>query len=762
MRVLHVGLETTATRSGGLNRYFEDLVRAERRVGTDAVGVLLGDPDAAPDGVFLVAARPSDSQRARARGIDEAVRALGVPELADLHFAGTAAYPALFGALRRVPTVVHFQGPWAQESRHLGAPALNAAAKRVVERAVYRRADRIVALSGAFARVLTERYGIAPWSIVVLAPGVDLERFSPGDRSTAREDLGVDAARVVLCVRRLIPRMGIDVLLDAWSRRGASGDVLAVVGEGSERAALEHRARDLGLGATVRFCGHVTDDELVRWYRAADLTVVPSVALEGFGLVVLESAACGTPVVGTDAAGLAEALALVGCADPVPAGDADALRAAMDEQLAATDSSVPVRLRAAASAYGWDRVAARHVALYEQVLHGTSPRRVVVLDHTALLSGGELAIARAVVGLGGAATVHVVLATDGPLRERLERSGATVEVLALAEPARSLPRGAVRAGGVPLRSVASTLRYVLRLRRRLRELRPDVVHTNSLKAGLYGSLAARLAGVPCVWHVRDQIDSPYLPASAVRLVRLATRVLPDVVVANSASTLATIRAREGRVVPSPLDPAIHAGEHEAGADGTLRCTVLGRLAPWKGQDVALRAFARAFPEGGASLRVVGAAMFGEDDYASSLEELADELGIRSRVRFDGFVDDVAGVLRATDVLVHCSTLPEPFGQVVLEGMRAGCAVVVADRGGPAEVVTDGIDGMLYPMGSVEDLAACLRHLADDPALRSRLGLGGVATSSAYTPEALAPRLLAAWDDAVAHRGGRRARGARRG
>jgi glycosyltransferase involved in cell wall biosynthesis len=761
MRVLHVGLETTGSRSGGLNRYFEDLVRAQRRGGTDAVGVLLGDPDGDPDEAFCVAARPADSQLARARGIDAAIRALGVPELADLHFAGTAAYTAVFGALRKVPKVVHFQGPWAEESSHLGAPPWNAMAKRAVERAVYRRADRIVALSGAFARVLTERYGVAPWTIEVLAPGVDLERFSPGDRSTAREALGVDAERVVLCVRRLVPRMGIDVLLDAWARREGSGDLLAVVGEGPERSGLEARARALGIGSSVRFCGHVTDDELVAWYRAANLTVVPSVALEGFGLVVLESAACGTPVVGTDAAGLAEALARLDCAAPVPAGDPAALSTAIDQQLFATETGTATRLRAAAAPYGWDQVAARHVALYGQVLAGTSPRRVVVLDHTALLSGGELAISRAISGLDGAASVHVVLATEGPLRERMERVGATVEVLALAEAARSLPRGEVRVGRVPLRSVASTLTYVVRLARRLRELRPDVVHTNSLKAGLYGSVAARLARVPCVWHVRDQITSPYLPPPAVRLIRLATRVLPDVVVANSASTLATVRAREGVVVPSPLDPAIGVRERDPATEGALRCAVLGRLAPWKGQDLALRAFASSFPVGGASIRIVGAAMFGEDDYAASLGALARELGIESRVGFDGFVEDVAGVLAATDVLIHSSVLPEPFGQVILEGMSAGCAVVVADRGGPAEVVTDGIDGMLYPMGSVDGLAACLRRLAEDPELRSRLGQGGVAASSAYTPEALAPRLLGAWDDAIERRGHRRRRGARR-
>ncbi len=760
MRVLHLGLETTTERVGGLNRYLEDLVAAQRELGLEASALVLGQRGLpTPPGVVAVA--PPGSLARGAVAIALAARRAPRPDVVDLHFAGTSVLARSFGGLRAVPTVVHFQGPWADESALTGSGRANVAVKRRVERTVYRRADRVVCLSSAFRDVVVARYGVAPWDVDVLAPGVDLDAFSPGDAAAARAAVDAPRGRLALAVRRLVPRMGLEVLLESWlACDPTDADLLAVIGDGSEAGRLRALAASLGIEGTVRFCGRVDDDVLRQWYVAADVTVVPTVALEGFGLVVLESLACGTPVVGTDAGGLGEALVTLGQAAPVAIGDPASLAIALKGALSAPkDAATSARARAAAEAHSWRAVAERHRTLYEH-LGDAGVVRVVVLDHTAVLSGGELAIARAVGGLGGAARVHAILGADGPLVGRLLAAGTTTEVLELDPATQSLPRSRVRGGGVSPRTVVHTARYVVRLARRLRRLRPDVVHTNSLKAALYGGAAARLAGVPCVWHVRDRLEPPSLPRGAARLVHVAARVLPTAVVANSASTLATVGVRDGAVVPSPLDPSI-APPARRTSSGPTRFTVVGRLAPWKGQRLAVEAFARAFGDSDETLRLVGAAMFGEDAYATSLAALVDAHGLGGRVELAGFVEDVASVLADTDVLVHSSVEPEPFGQVVIEAMGAGCAVLVADAGGPAEVVTDGVDGLRYPMGDVGALADGMRRLAGDPALRARLGEAGVATASAYTPAALAPRLLAVWTTAAATRA-RRARRRRGG
>lgn len=289
--------------------------------------------------------------------------------------------------------------------------------------------------------------------------------------------------------------------------------------------------------------------------------------------------------------------------------------------------------------------------------------------------------------------------------------------------------------------------YIRGLSRRLRQLEPDLVHTNSLKAAVYGGVAARLAGIPVIWHVRDRIADDYLPRPAVILIRALARHLPQAVIANSAATMATLpRARQASILYNPvihdavsdqMRVAVHRG-------GPMRIGVVGRLSPWKGQHVFLRAFASAFPDGEQQARLIGGVLFGEDDYETELHRLVDELGISERVEFRGFRDDVPSELVELDVLVHCSTIPEPFGQVVVEGMAAGLPVIAAAAGGPLEIIDDGRDGLLVRPGDVDMLAAELTRLAEDLGLRTRLGEAASASSARFSPHAAAVRLTAVY------------------
>jgi glycosyltransferase involved in cell wall biosynthesis len=287
------------------------------------------------------------------------------------------------------------------------------------------------------------------------------------------------------------------------------------------------------------------------------------------------------------------------------------------------------------------------------------------------------------------------------------------------------------------------------------------VDANSLKAGVYGMAAARLADVPAVWHVHDRITDEDLPHSAVMLVRWLMRRGPRVVIANSKSTLATLCLPPGHgMVASPGSTGLAAEAH--GSDGGQRpplgqpvlVGIVGRIAPWKGQAVAIRAFARAFPHGGERMVVVGAPLFGHDEvsYTESLRALTWELGIAERVEFRGFRDDVAGELDKIDILVHASTTPEPFGQVVVEGMAAGRPVVAADAGGPAEVITHGVDGVLYRPGDIDGLAQVMEHLAADPSLRSRLGAAARRRAADFTPERAAEQVMDAYWQVLGSRG----------
>ncbi len=367
--------------------------------------------------------------------------------------------------------------------------------------------------------------------------------------------------------------------------------------------------------------------------------------------------------------------------------------------------------------------------------------RVVYLDHVAQLSGGEIALLRLVPHLTRVEP-HVILAEDGPLADALVQAGISTEVLPLAERARNLRKGTVTARTLPLAVIVATARHIVRLALHLRRLRPDLVHTNSLKAGVYGSIAARLAGVPVVWHVRDRIAPDYLPAAARWVVRVMLRRLATAVIANSQATLGTLDPDVQPVIFHFVIPEALAVPADRGPREPRPLTVgmIGRFSPWKGQDLLLRAFADAFPDGDERCVLVGAALFGEDDYAQRLHDLARELGLDARVEFRGFQPDVWPELHRMDMLVHASLSPEPFGQVIIEGMAAGVPVVAAAAGGPAEILTHDVNGVLYPMGDQLALAEALRRLGADPQRRRRLIDAGLASVEAYRPDAVAARM----------------------
>ncbi len=376
-----------------------------------------------------------------------------------------------------------------------------------------------------------------------------------------------------------------------------------------------------------------------------------------------------------------------------------------------------------------------------------TPIRVLYVDHCARWSGAEIALARLVPSLPDA-EVEVVLAEHGPLEARLRAGGAEVGVLPMASAARDLRRSSVAPGLGLARALRETIRYVVRLTREMRRHRPDVVVTNSLKSSLYGGVAATLARVPVIWHVRDHVERSSLPAAAVALVRLAARTLPVGIIANSTSTLASLhidrgprRARRVEVIGDPYLATPAAG---ARRDSPIVIAMVGRLAPWKGQHLFLEAFARAVPDGDARAVVVGGALFGEDVYEASLQAQVAQLDLVDRVEMTGHVDDVDSYYRRADILVHASTTPEPFGQVLVEGMGAGLPVVAADAGGPTEIVTHEVDGLLYAPGDVDALAAAIRRLVGDEVLRRRLGDAAVRSAARYAPGTIGPKTEAVY------------------
>ncbi|MCX5762807.1 MAG: asparagine synthase (glutamine-hydrolyzing), partial [Gemmatimonadetes bacterium] len=315
LRTLQVGMEWFSEEPGGLNRVYLELVNRLPTQGVQVSGLVAGSEVVAREsGGRVVGVAPHIAPIAhrlfRLRGAAAAQFRADPDTVLVAHFALYAA--PLLGLLRnrRRPFVFHFHGPWAQETFAEHVRGVMPRLKARVERAVYQRADACIVLSSAFGKILHDSFDV-PWEKIHVIPGgVDCDRFAiSATRAACRERLGWPADRpIVLAVRRLTHRMGLGQLIAAVAtlRRRVPDVLVLIAGRGPIEEELRAQIRRAQLEEHCRLVGFIAEDDLPTAYRAADLTIVPSVALEGYGLIVPESLAAGTPVLVTPVGGLRE------------------------------------------------------------------------------------------------------------------------------------------------------------------------------------------------------------------------------------------------------------------------------------------------------------------------------------------------------------------------------------------------------------------------------------------------------------------------
>ncbi|MFI5008815.1 MAG: glycosyltransferase family 4 protein [Solirubrobacterales bacterium] len=374
--------------------------------------------------------------------------------------------------------------------------------------------------------------------------------------------------------------------------------------------------------------------------------------------------------------------------------------------------------------------------------------RVLFVNHTSDVSGAEYSLLELMRGLSG--TLRCELACPpGPLMDEARRHSLPVHAITGTDGSLRLhPRHTPRA-------IAEIARASLEVRRLATRLRVDLVHANSIRAGILAGLgrpgstsvappraaarrSSRSRAAPVVAHVRDCL--PDGPISGATMALLGRR--SAVLIANSAYTrdrcIPPAARSRTEVVYSPvdLDRFDPARIDRAGARRVLGLPagapvlgVVAQITPWKGQIDAVRLLdelGRGHPD--AVLLLVGSAKFTSRatryDNVAYLDQIRGEIrsrGLAGRVRLTGERDDVPLVLSALDLLLVPSW-EEPFGRSVVEGMAMGVPVIATDRGGPAEILREGIDGRTLPPRDPRGWAHAIAALLSDPAMRARMGV----------------------------------------
>ena len=377
MKSIQLGMHWFPERAGGLDRVYYELCRYLPAAGVSVRGLLAGSGRAAEEsGGSIRAFGAADAPLLkRLRAVRQAIQAEVVdssPDVLAAHFA-LYAFPAL-DIVSRHPFVMHFHGPWAREVAAEGGRHWVCRIQAMLERAVYGRADRLIVLSRAFGDILASQYGIDESRIRIVPGGVDAARFDVAlDRKGARAQLGWDQDRpTVLVVRRLARRMGLENLIEAARHIVVKIPEVQILIAGKGPLAQELGARiDIcGLQRSVKLLGFVSDEDLPLAYRAADLSVVPTVALEGFGLITLESLAAGTPVLVTPVGGLPEAVSGLSSSLVLPGSDVpslvDGITAALKGEMLLPEASAchaHVLLH-----HDWSVIAMKTRAVYEEAI----------------------------------------------------------------------------------------------------------------------------------------------------------------------------------------------------------------------------------------------------------------------------------------------------------------------------------------------------------------------------------------------------------
>ena len=625
---------------------------------------------------------------------------------------------------------------------------LSGRARRWIERMVICRCHHVIVLSEFMKQQVMATHGIAPKDITVVPGAADPATFYPAhDRNEIRRELKLPESRTLLfTVRNLVPRMGLENLLEAMTMlgEGQRNLLLLIGGEGQLRPRLEELIRSRGLQDSVQLLGFVPEDQLAKYYQASDLVVLPTLRLEGFGLVTVEALACGTPVMGTPVGAIPEVLSTV---DPLLVTEGtDGLSLAKTLRLLLKRFRDQPGERERFSKKGREVVERR----YNWVAHTADLDRLFA----SLSKDKQAPRARKVIHVitrldyGGSAqnTMLTALGHDRAQFEPLVVAGypgcwdAQGGQAATEENCRQLEKAAIRWMLLPslTREVhpikdAQALWQLICL---FRQEQPALVHTHTSKAGVLGRVAAWLARVPVIvhtphGHVFYGHFGPFRSWLFLQIERVLSALTDRLIALTEAERQDHLDRAVGEadrfvVVPSGIDRerfgrARVQGKQQPDWFGcppeALIVGSVGWLTDVKGHEYLIEAVAKLKPDF-PSLHLV---IIGSGDRHDALLQQSELAGLRDAVHLLGHRDDIEACLAGMDLFVLPS-LNEGMGRALIEAMAAGLPVIASRVGGIPAVISHERTGLLVPPGDASALAEALRRLLDRPKWATQLGL----------------------------------------
>jgi glycosyltransferase involved in cell wall biosynthesis len=388
--------------------------------------------------------------------------------------------------------------------------------------------------------------------------------------------------------------------------------------------------------------------------------------------------------------------------------------------------------------------------------------RILFLSPVGVIGGAERVLLTAVAGLrrvDPTSIIRVIAPADGPLLAAASAVGAEVEIVPMPSTITRLGDSQLRSTGKlrgragllihTIRAIPKTFEFVAQMRTAIARFEPDLVHSNGIKTHLLSRFVTPKK-IPIVWHLHDFYG--LRPMASFLLRRLRSRVGAGIAISRAVARDAA------KVLPGvPVKIAMNAIDLNrfspgSGVDlnrlaglsppppGTVRVGLVATYARWKGHLTFLDAaqlLAKSAPTLPVRWYIIGGPIYQTTAQLTEAElrSAVAERGVQDRVGFIPFQQDPVGVYRGLDIVVHASTLPEPFGLTVAEAMACGKAVVVSAAGGTTELFTTGLDGVGVSPGDPNGIAAAINRLVVDSTYRARLGTTARATAEMHFDDA---------------------------
>jgi len=289
--------------------------------------------------------------------------------------------------------------------------------------------------------------------------------------------------------------------------------------------------------------------------------------------------------------------------------------------------------------------------------------------------------------------------------------------------------------GGRLREIHKTVRAIFNIIRFIKKEKIEIVIANGLHPWIFAGISAKIYNIRSVLYLHGDLNKESM---ADWVTRIGLIIKPSLYIANSKFTAESVKNILGRKVKieinypgAQVEPFDSIDEKEArefvrkefGIKSSNKVYILvGRIQEWKGQDTAILAFKNMKNKAKASLLIVGDCSYSWDiPYYNYLKNLSKD---ERNIIFTGFRNDIPVLMKGSDVIIHSSKSPEPFGIVIVEGMMARKPVIASAQGGPLEIIDNGINGFLFKPGDWKELSKLMDRLFEDANLRHRIGMHG--------------------------------------